>query len=54
MNGKTLKIRKLMKRSFICLLLIFFQNRYRYLHIALNPKDFIKELVNDAITKLSR
>ena len=42
-----------MKRSFICLLLIFFALQVSLHSYSSNPKDFIKELVNDAITKLS-
>jgi len=42
-----------MKRSFICLLLIFFALQVSLHSYSSAPKDFIKELVNDAITKLS-
>ena len=42
-----------MKRSFICLLLIFFALQVSLYSYSSAPKDFIKELVNDAITKLS-
>ena len=42
-----------MKRSFICLLLIFFALQVTLHSYSSNPKDFIKELVDDAITQLS-
>ena len=42
-----------MKRSFVCLLLIFFSFQVSLYSYSSNPKDFIKELVNDAITQLS-
>ena len=42
-----------MKKSFVCLLLIFFSFQVSLHSYSSNPKDFIRELVNDAITHLS-
>tara|TARA_Y100000768_G_scaffold387546_1_gene379215 strand:+ start:429 stop:1025 length:597 start_codon:yes stop_codon:yes gene_type:complete len=42
-----------MKKPFIFLLLIFFALQISVYSYSSNPKDFIKELINDAITQLS-
>ena len=42
-----------MKKPFIFLLLIFFALQISVHSYSSNPKDFIKELINDAITQLS-
>ena len=42
-----------MKKSFVCFLLIFFSFQVSLHSYSSNPKDFIGELVNDAITQLS-
>ena len=42
-----------MKKSFVCLLLIFFSIHVSLYSYSSNPKDFIRDLVNDAITHLS-
>ena len=53
MIGKTWIIREEMKKIIICFLSIFFIFQGQVLSYSSNPKDFIEELVDDAITQLS-